>query len=573
MIRFTYIALLAYCLSFLVSACNRTSVVSSELISAETVSTGKATRSEELLASTRTIRGHMAFLANDLLEGRDAGSKGEALSALYISTSFQRLGLEPMGDGGSFIQPVPLRSAQLELDSVHFQISRQGKHKVFQNGNDIFVRGSLAEESIDVSAKTVFAGHGVQAPEIGLSDYNGLDVEGKTVVVLGGPPPFLPSAEAAHYGSTAVKQRMAADAGAVGLILLWTPANEAQIGFDLLKTFLSQPTMTWVSPSGEVKDVATQIQLRALIRGTAAQALFSGTKQSAKAVIDAGQNGPVPGFSLESTVSLALATQHDDSLRSANIAGFLHGSDPVLKDEVVVVTAHYDHVGLCRPFESRDRICNGALDNALGTAAMMDVARRFTQGSGRPKRSVLFLAVGAEEKGLLGSDYFANFPTIENKKIVANINMDGGLPFYDFSDVIAFGAEQSTLGETLAKAVAPMGLTVGPDPFPELSIFTRSDQYSFVKKGVPALFLYNGFTDLEGQNVGREIWDQVLAENYHQPSDDLSLPIKYDYAAKYAEVFYRVTCETANEDIAPQWYHESVFGSLFAANAQKAPRR
>ena len=151
--------------------------------------------------------------------------------------------------------------------------------------------------------------------------------------------------------------------------------------------------------------------------------------------------------------------------------------------------------------------------------------------------------------------------------------MDGGLPFYDFSDVIAFGAEQSTLGNILTDAVAPMGLVVGSDPFPEQGIFTRSDQYSFVKIGVPSLFLYNGFTDTEGENSGRALWDEVLSRHYHQPSDDLSLPINYEVAAKYAEVFYRVTLEAANTDDAPQWYDDSIFGAVFAPDAQKTIRQ
>lgn len=536
-------------------------------------------RALEAISSAHAIKAHMSFLADDLLQGRDAGSRGEALSALYVASEFEQLGLQPMGEQQSFIQPVPLRTAMLDQDSVKFVIegetgSEDGAGSmVFANGEDIAVFGSLTNTSIAATAGLVFAGHGITAPELGLSDYAGLDVAGKVVVVLGGPPAFIPAAEAAHFGSTAQKQKMAAAEGAIGLIRLWTPANEAQVSFGLLKRFLARPAMTWLALGGQVKDTAPEIIIRATVRGKAAEYLFDGAALSAAEVIQQGNNGPVTGFALAKSVSLRLTTDHNDDVFSANVAGFLAGSNPKFKDEVVVVTAHYDHVGLCGAIDAQDRICNGALDNALGTAAMMDVARRFSLSATRPKRSILFLAVGAEEKGLLGSDYFVNFPTLGESRIVANINMDGGMPFYEFSDVIAFGAEQSELGEILALAIEPMNLTVTPDPFPELSIFTRSDQYSFVLQGVPSVFLYHGFNNIEGENVGRAWWDEMLATHYHQPPDDLSLPIRYDIAAKYSEVFYRLTAAVSDADEAPKWYEDSFFGQHFAPSRPKAVRR
>ncbi len=526
----------------------------------------------EAASSAHAIKAHMRFLADDLLEGRDAGSRGEALAALYIASEFRQLGLQPMGVQPSFIQPVPLRTAMLDLDSVRFVIEDETDSMVFANGEDIAVFGSLNHTHIAATAELVFAGHGITAPELGLSDYEGLDVAGKVVVVLGGPPAFLPAAEAAHFGSTAQKQKMAAAEGAIGLIRLWTPANEAQVSFGLLKRFLTRPAMTWLGPGGQVKDTASKITIRATVRDKAAEHLFDGAALSAADVIQQGSNGPVAGFALTKSVSLSLTTRHNHDVASANVAGFLPGNSPRLQDEIVVVTAHYDHVGLCGAVDVQDRICNGALDNSLGTAAMMDVARRFSRSKTKPKRSILFLAVGAEEKGLLGSDYFVNFPTHGEGKIVANINMDGGMPFYEFSDVIAFGAEQSELGEILALAIEPMNLTVTPDPFPALSIFTRSDQYSFVLKGVPSVFLYHGFNNIQGQNVGRAWWDEMLATHYHQPSDDLSLPIRYDVAAKYSEVFYRLTAAVADANQTPKWYEDSFFGQHFAPNRSKAIR-
>jgi len=521
--------------------------------------------------SASVIKSHMAFLADDALEGRGIATRGEALAALYIKTEFAKLGLEPMGVDG-FVQPVPLRATGIDLDRTVFESKINGQTSSYVNGKDIVIYGDETRPSVDLSGDVVFAGHGIEAPELGINDYEDLDVSGKIAIVLGGPPAFLPSAEAAHFGRALEKQKMAARNGAIALVRIYTPEQDEWFSFKNFYAFMKSPRYAW-RPSGDesLNDDPSIPTFR--LNVNASRRIFKGAKRDVDAVINEGRTGAVKGFHLESSAALHLASTHDDTLSSANVAGLMEGSDPLLKNEFVIVTAHYDHVGICGPESAEDRICNGAIDNAFGVAAMLDVARQLSLSDQRPARSILFLAVGAEEEGLLGSDYFVNHPTVQRDKIVANINMDGGLPFYDFSDVIAFGAEQSEMGERLATAVAPMGLTVAPDPFPEESIFTRSDQYSFVKKGIPALFLYNGFTNLEGENVGRALWDDSIANHYHSPSDDLNRPIDYDVSAKYSDVFKRLLVETANAPTRPLWYKDSVFGKRFAPNSFKAERR
>lgn len=535
------------------------------------LSSARATESDDP-ASAATIKGHMAFLADDLMEGREAGTAGEARSALYIATQFEALGLSPAGDNGSFLQAVPLRAAQLDLSGFEFSIRRSGERQLFENGDDVAVSGSFATPDLSLAGDVIFAGHGIIAPEFGIDDYNGLDVNGKVVAVIGGPPPFLPSEEAAHFGSSNQKRLMAEAQGAIGVIIIWTPVLEKRYPFDLLKTRFESWDMTWIDSAKQPNIEAPKIALRAFVRNDAAEALFKGAPFTAAEAIERSDSGSLKGFALKTSVELSLQTKHDDSRQSQNVAAMLPGSDPILSDEIIVLTAHYDHVGICAP-EKQDKICNGALDNALGTALMLDVARILSAKDTSPARSILFLAVGAEEKGLLGSDYFAAFPTVSRDKIIANINLDGGFPFYDFSDVIAFGAEQSQMGEQLKTAIAPMGLVVAPDPFPEQGIFTRSDQYSFVKRGIPALFLYNGFTDMDGENKGQAVWDSFLAEHYHEPSDDLSLPINYTVSAKFSDVFRLLTLEVANASSRPLWYDDSVFGSRFATDQPKAQRQ
>jgi Zn-dependent M28 family amino/carboxypeptidase len=309
--------------------------------------------------------------------------------------------------------------------------------------------------------------------------------------------------------------------------------------------------------------------MHAYVRGAAAAALLAPSGRSLEALVSEGRSRSPRGADLGTRVSLSRRSKHDDRLSTANVAGLLRGSDPRLKDELVVVTAHYDHVGVGAPVRG-DSIYNGTLDNAIGTAMLVEVARALASAGTRPRRSILFLAVGAEEKGLIGSDYFAANSTVPGARMVANINLDGAMPFYDFRDVIAFGAEQSQMGERLAAAARELGLAVAPDPFPEEGIFTRSDQYSFVKRGVPSLFLYMGFHDLRGRNVGQPLWDDLGARITHQPADDLSQPIDWAVAAKFADVFRRVTLATANTQERPLWYGSSVFGKMFAPTERKS---
>ncbi|MEL6364907.1 MAG: M28 family peptidase [Pseudomonadota bacterium] len=521
------------------------------------------------------IRSHMMFLADDLLEGRDAGSRGEAISGLYIAAHFEALGLEPAGVDGAFFQPFGLAASRLSREGFAFEIDGPSGPAPFQNGEDIIVYASSEAPEEAVSAEVVFAGYGVSAPLLDMDDYDDLDAKGKFVAVLGGPPPYMPAAEAAHYGSTATKTAAALEAGAVGLLTVWTPAMEAQFAFDGRKQYLYREFLKWTAldPQAEAGRDGNRLTSKlpsTYVRGAAAAKLFEGAPMTGEEAVTAGAKGPVAGFDLETSVSLQRRTAFFEKAPSRNVAALLPGSDPELADEYVVLTAHYDHVGVCRPLAEDDKICNGALDNAIGTSMLLEVARTLAKAKKRPKRSILFLAVGAEEKGLLGSDYFGNFPTVPRERIVANINLDGALPFYKFVDVIAFGAEQSEMGERLAAAIRPLGMTVAPDPFPEQSIFTRSDQYSFVKAGVPALFLYMGFTDPNGENVGRGWWDRTLATLYHQPTDDLSSPIDYEVAAQFTDVFRRVTLETTNRRQRPRWYAESVFGAAFAPDDPKA---
>ncbi|WP_341850148.1 M20/M25/M40 family metallo-hydrolase [Sphingomonas natans] len=276
------------------------------------------------------------------------------------------------------------------------------------------------------------------------------------------------------------------------------------------------------------------------------------------------------GFALRTSAKLtqdAVVTR----ITSPNVVAILPGSDPKLKADYVVLSAHLDHIGITpeKPGDKpgTDRINNGALDNAAGIATMLEVARAMAEAPEKPRRSVIFLASTGEEKGLLGADYYARHPTVPAAHIVGNVDLDMPLLLYKFTDVMAFGADHSTLGPLVAKAVAPMGLTLSPDMMPEETIFVRSDHYMFVRQGVPAVFFATGFA-----NGGDKAWPKFLGGNYHHPGDDMSQPIDWASGARFAEANWRITEAMADGDAAPMWNKGDFFGDLFAPKAVKAGR-
>jgi Zn-dependent M28 family amino/carboxypeptidase len=261
-------------------------------------------------------------------------------------------------------------------------------------------------------------------------------------------------------------------------------------------------------------------------------------------------------------------TLHTESkaLQSANVAGMIEGADPALKGEVIVLSAHLDHVGVTPPVKG-DGINNGALDNAGGIATTLEVARAFQEAGKRPRRSILVLAVTGEEKGLLGAEYFAHNPTVPAASLAANVNLDMPILTYDFVDVVAFGAERSSLGEAVRRAATRTGVALSPDPLPEEGLFTRSDHFRFVEVGVPSTFLMTGF-----QNGGEAKFRGFLASCYHRPCDDISQPIDYLAGAKFARLNYEVARELADADARPKWNKGDFFGTKFAAPQAIADR-
>ena len=516
-----------------------------------------AQRIAEPTFTPEQFRAHVTFLADDRLEGRDTGSPGYDMAARYVADRFQALGLKPAVNGGWY-QQVPFVSATLAQAPARVTVGT----RTFSNGEAVMVRPYAAEANQTVEAPVVFAGYGLDAPSQGFDDYRGLDVRGKWVAIFGGYPEGTPSEIGAHLN--AEKARMAEKHGAIGVITLLTRADAARRPWVRRTQAMHEPSLGWVAANGRPFSAAPGIRGSATFDTAAAEALFAGAPRTLGAVLDeAARPGAKPrGFALKVPVKLERQTV-SRRITSPNVLAVLPGSDPKLANEYVLLMAHLDHVGV-DPAKKPDSIYNGAMDNATGTATMLEVARAMAASPNRPRRSILFAAVTAEEKGLLGSEYLAKHPVVGRGKVVGVVNLDMPVLLYPFTDVIAFGANHSTLGPIVQRAAAGMNVSLTPDPLPGEGLFTRSDHYKFVREGVPSVFLMTGF-----QGKGEEQFKGFLATHYHQPSDDLKLPIDWNAGARFAEINYRIAREIANAEAAPRWNRDSFFAPARGRSAAR----
>jgi Zn-dependent M28 family amino/carboxypeptidase len=512
--------------------------------------------------SAARIKAHVTFLADDLLEGREAGTRGYDIAARYIAAQFAALGVKPGGDNGGYFQRVDLLEAALTGPKPTLVLTTPRGTQTLNQASAVMLTGPTAGGSVKLKAPLVFVGYGMEDATVGYDDYRGLDVRGKIAVVLSGSPKGMNSEIGAHLRSE--QARVAAAHGAAAMLVVQTRVGAGVLPWARAVQYLGEPQTTWVRKDGTPFDPDYGLRASGLIEPKAAAALFDGMPQTLAQILDeADQPGGRPkGAALKSSAEITVAT----SVRRYNspeVIGLIEGSDPTFKDEYVVLMGHADHIGL-KAEGSGDRINNGALDNGAGIATLIEVARAFTTAAERPRRSILVVATTAEEKGLLGAEYFAHHPTVPIERITAAINLDMPMLLYEFTDVVAYGAGRSTLEAAFRKAGAAMRVAVSPDPMPEQAVFVRSDHYAMVKVGVPAVMVATGMA-----NGGDAAWGKFLGARYHQPSDDLSQPILWTAGARFAELNYRVMRELADADARARWYTDDYFGNRFAPTAQK----
>jgi Zn-dependent M28 family amino/carboxypeptidase len=540
-----------------------TSLIACEQPSAEAPKNSEA-NSPIAQVNADNIKAHLEFLADDSLQGRDTGSVGYQIATNYVKSYFQQIGLRPMGEYEGFEQQVKFRKTYLVDDSTSAIIHGLQGDVELTYLEQFLTSGSSLQTSTQVTAETVFVGYGVISNEFGYDDYKDIDVKGKIVVALTGRPDDLPSEEGAHIGSGSEKRRHAAEHGAVGFITIHTPKREKVRSFAKSAEYANTPRLSWLNKDGLPFGKHPELLAGAYIHHDAATALFKdATIELADLFSADSRNSAISGFNLPYKMTLKNNARHEE-ITSPNIVAAIEGSDAKLKNEYVVFSAHLDHIGISSHGESEDKINNGALDNASGVAILLETARLLSTMSEPPKRSILFVVVTGEEKGLLGSSYFANNPTVPATQLVANVNLDMPLILYPFADVIAFGSTHSSLGQIVETAAKKVDIELSDDPMPEQALFTRSDHYSFVKAGIPSVFLMTGFKSTDPDIDGGAVFGDFLKNHYHQHSDEMTLPIRYDAAANFALVNMMIGLEIANQEARPRWNDGDFFGSTFA---------
>jgi hypothetical protein len=507
------------------------------------------------------FRAHLAFLADDLLEGRGTGQRGHEIAARYVASQFEAMGLKPAGNDGSYYQRVPLREITVEPDKCAISITENGATSQLKWGDDFIMRGSEVNPDVSVSAPVVFAGYGVRTPDGRYDDYAGVNVKGKIVALLGGAPPSLPSELQAHLSAGREKFRGARDHGAVGVISLRSPKSERSLPWPRVVIGVAFPSMYWLGPDGTPGDSFPEIRVSAGLSQGASEKLFQHAAKSwADVLRDADASKP-QSFPLTINASVR-EVSHYEAIASPNVLAVLPGSDPKLSQEYVVYTAHVDHLGIGKPIDG-DSIYNGAADDASGTAALLVIAKAFKSLPHAPARSIMFLGVTAEEKGLLGSDYFAHYPTVPIRSIVADVNMDGASLFYTFNDIVALGAADSSLDAVVRGNAARLGLKVTPDSEPDQHYFIRADQYSFVRQGVPSVFISEGEEARDPKFNAKKFNEEWIATRYHAPSDDMSQPMDLNASVEFMRINFLVGYDIAQDPRRPMWKPGDFFGENF----------
>jgi hypothetical protein len=512
------------------------------------------------LVTAAAIERHTRILGDDSMGGRGTGQPGYQMAADYVAARFREYGLEPGGPDGGFFQPVPLREYRVARAAV--ALVRGARVTPLAPEEDVIALPDPRDTLVTLEAPVVFVGHGVVAPAFGIDDYAGVDVAGRVVAVLWGAPPSLPPNPRAHYGG-AEKARTAAARGAVGMIHLMTPGTEAVTPWAFLRRIRRRPAMTWLEAPGQV--AAEVPRLPAVqVHPRVAAALFAGAPLDLAEADARAREGRGRALPLPVSLRLEVASRHRD-LEAPNVLGLVPGADPALAAEHVVLTAHLDHDGIGEPIDG-DSVYNGVFDNATAVAALLEVARAAAAGP-RPARTLLFLATAAEEKGLLGATYFAARPTVPIGQVVANLNMDGNLLLFRPRSIVALGSEHSSLGEVAARAAAAEGLELETELMPEQAFFVRSDQYPFVRRGVPALFFVSGTRGADTTVDGAATLGRWLQTVYHTPRDDLGQPLDWEAGAVYARVVLGAARAVAGAAERPRWLPGDFFGETFGAAA------
>ncbi|GAB2634499.1 M20/M25/M40 family metallo-hydrolase [Emticicia sediminis] len=506
---------------------------------------------------TNRIKAHVAYLSDDKLKGRLPGKEGYQMAVDYAINQYKEMGLKPAGEKGTYTQKVMLRKAKLVKETAKFTLTLpNGEKKELSLGNDLSIYPHPELKSVDFNAPLVFVGSGFDAPQINIEDYKGLDVKGKIVVVLRRTPENLPANVKLHLGYPATLQAFAAQNGAIG-VLVCNYTNSVVQFKAAANSMVSNGISASVTAKGKRTSSATVLGGKIKVAGGISVAALQDLMRAENNMLDSTwqqlEKGKYVSKSLKSKISGHYESTYQD-IESYNVVAKLEGTNRKLKKEYVIHSAHLDHLGVGRPING-DSIYNGAHDNASGVACALEIARSYATlpTADKPKRSLLFLLVTAEEMGLLGSGYFAAYPTVKESRIVADINTDMPTLLAPLESVAPLGAEHSSLQKVVETAASMVKLEVEPDPDPSEGRFVRSDQYNFVKAGIPALHIKYGYRfSNPSLNLAEKVkkWREA---HYHKPSDEITNGFVWAAGKTYARINFLVSYLIAQTPEKPTW--------------------
>ena len=522
-------------------------------------------------AATR-IEADVRALAADTMQGRETGTPGFERAADVVVARFRALGLQPAGGDGTFSQRVPLLKGMRIADGARLDVVRSDRTIALRFRDHFLPEPNFDQTDSAVRARAVFVGQGIHAPELQHDDFAGLDLHGRIAVVFGGAPARFDNDRREFYASRDEKLRALVERGAIGAVFVDTADDETRSPWTQQAGNWERPVLRLRDADGHGIDTYPQLRVVARVSTAAADLVFDGSGHTAADLAHAALLDQSHGFALPVTLSLAART-HVEPLDSRNVIARLPGRDATLGRDAIVYSAHLDHLGMRAPVAGdgrlQDNIYNGALDNALGVAIVLETARELHDAASKSKRTLLFVALTGEEEGLLGAQWFATHPP---QHLLADINLDMPMLLAPTRDVVAIGDAHSSLHEALQQAAGALGVGLSADPFPEESVFVRSDQYAFVRDGIPALYLDGGVIPAASSagkvadlhTVPKLAQRDFLRRCYHQPCDDVRLPIQYPDAARLARLNVRLGLLLGNAATPPRWNAGDFFGTRFA---------
>jgi len=492
---------------------------------------------------------HVRALADDALEGRETASRGYAMAAEYVARELKRFGVEPAGDSGSYFQRVPFLARRVLEEKCALALRRGRRARTLTLGRDA-VLSMRPDHAASVDARLVFVGYGLHIPELGYSDLEGVNLRGAVAVYVQGTPESIRGVRAAHASSTAERWKAMRAAGAIGVVRIPDPSRQPY-AWSRVAARRFEPSLVL---DGREFDGSEGMTVSLYWNSNRADQLFKGARFSFASIRRlAASSRRLPRFALPYRLEATIASAVTPT-ECRNVAGIIRGSDRALRNEIVVLSSHLDHLGVGTPVDG-DSIYNGAMDNASGCATLLEVAREMRRSGRQPKRSVLLLFTTGEEPGLFGATYFAATPTVPGGRVVADLNVDMFLPIQPIRGITAYGFEESDLGDDARAVATHESLRIVPDHAPQRNYFTRSDQYPFAQRGIPALMIEAGPIDSAGRAAERE-WNRT---RYHEPSDEASQEIDLAAADRYNRYVLALAYRVADRATTPRWRTKSAF--------------